>query len=233
MDQCCFRASQVRVGNADRSAGWQHGDLQRPRGLEGGARPSRGAWPQGLRRHLSAGHQGACRSRQDEQPGTGSGDDRPPGASRDRGNDGAEPRWHVPCRNTRRCQESQGPCSGCVSLRHQEHDDASVVIAALKEQFPDIQGPKKDDICYATQNRQDAVKALAEQCDLVIVVGNPNSSNSRRLKEVAIARGIAGHLIDGPDEIDPEWLAGRRLTSPSTPPLRKFLSEGRSTASAS
>ena len=138
-----------------------------------------------------------------------------------------------PCRNTRRCQKSQGPCSRCVSLRHQEHDDASVVIAALKEQFPDIQGPKKDDICYATQNRQDAVKALAEQCDLVIVVGSPNSSNSRRLKEVAIARGIAGHLIDGPDEIDPEWLAGRRLTSPSTPPLRKFLSEGRSTASAS
>ena len=115
-----------------------------------------------------------------------------------------------PCRNTRRCQKSQGPCSRCVSLRHQEHDDASVVIAALKEQFPDIQGPKKDDICYATQNRQDAVKALAEQCDLVIVVGSPNSSNSRRLKEVAIARGIAGHLIDGPDEIDPAWLAGRQ-----------------------
>ena len=89
-------------------------------------------------------------------------------------------------------------------------DDASVVIAALKEQFPDIQGPKKDDICYATQNRQDAVKALAEQCDLVIVVGSPNSSNSRRLKEVAIARGVDGHLIDGPEEIDPEWLAGRQ-----------------------
>ena len=89
-------------------------------------------------------------------------------------------------------------------------DDASVVIAALKEQFPDIQGPKKDDICYATQNRQDAVKALAEQCDLVIVVGSSNSSHSRHLKEVAIARGIAGHLIDGPDEIDPAWLAGRQ-----------------------
>ncbi|MGB2903472.1 MAG: 4-hydroxy-3-methylbut-2-enyl diphosphate reductase, partial [Candidatus Dechloromonas phosphoritropha] len=66
-------------------------------------------------------------------------------------------------------------------------DDAPVVIGALWEQFPEIQGPKKDDICYATQNRQDAVKALAEQCDLVIVVGSPNSSNSRRLKEVAIA----------------------------------------------
>ncbi len=66
--------------------------------------------------------------------------------------------------------------------------------------IPDIQGPKKDDICYATQNCQDAVKALAGQCDLVIVVGSSNSSHSRRLKEVAIARGIAGHLIDGPDE---------------------------------
>jgi len=76
--------------------------------------------------------------------------------------------------------------------------------------FPDIQGPKKDDICYATQNRQDAVKALAEQCDLVIVVGSPNSSNSRRLKEVAVARGIDGYLIDGPDEIDAAWLDGKQ-----------------------
>jgi len=89
-------------------------------------------------------------------------------------------------------------------------DDASLVIAALKEHFPEVQGPKKDDICYATQNRQDAVKSLAGQCDLVIVVGSPNSSNSRRLSEVAIARGVDGYLIDGPEEIDPAWLAGRR-----------------------
>ena len=67
-------------------------------------------------------------------------------------------------------------------------DDASRVIDALKSQFPEVQGPKKDDICYATQNRQDAVKALVDQCDLVLVVGSPNSSNSRRLKEVAVAR---------------------------------------------
>jgi len=80
-------------------------------------------------------------------------------------------------------------------------DDASLVISALKEHFPEVQGPKKDDICYATQNRQDAVKALAEQCDLVIVVGSPNSSNSRRLKEVAVARGVDAYLIDGADEI--------------------------------
>lgn len=88
-------------------------------------------------------------------------------------------------------------------------DDAMVVIDALKDKFPSIEGPKKDDICYATQNRQDAVKALAEQCDLVIVVGSPNSSNSRRLKEVAVSRGIDGYLVDGPDEIEPAWLAGK------------------------
>lgn len=89
-------------------------------------------------------------------------------------------------------------------------DDASVVIDALRTRFPTIQGPKKDDICYATQNRQDAVKALAEQCDLVIVVGSPNSSNSRRLKEVAAGRGIAAYLVDGADEINPGWLIGKQ-----------------------
>jgi len=89
-------------------------------------------------------------------------------------------------------------------------DDASVAISALREKFPEIQGPKKDDICYATQNRQDAVKTLAELCDLVIVVGSPNSSNSRRLKEVAQSRGVCACLIDGPDEIDESWLEGKR-----------------------
>lgn len=88
-------------------------------------------------------------------------------------------------------------------------DDASRVIDALRAQFPEVQGPKKDDICYATQNRQDAVKAMAEQCDLVLVVGSTNSSNSRRLKEVALARGIAAYLLDGPEEIEPAWLAGK------------------------
>jgi len=88
-------------------------------------------------------------------------------------------------------------------------DDATVVIDALRRRFPEVQGPKKDDICYATQNRQDAVKALTEHCDLVIVVGSPNSSNSRRLREVAVARGIDACLIDGPEEIDPAWLAGK------------------------
>ncbi|HLO65339.1 MAG TPA: 4-hydroxy-3-methylbut-2-enyl diphosphate reductase [Azonexus sp.] len=88
-------------------------------------------------------------------------------------------------------------------------DDATQVIDALRTRFPDIQGPKKDDICYATQNRQDAVKALAEQCDLVIVVGSPNSSNSRRLKEVALTRGVEAYLVDGHHEIDGNWLQGK------------------------
>lgn len=89
-------------------------------------------------------------------------------------------------------------------------DDARRVIDALRQRFPAIQGPKKDDICYATQNRQDAVKALAEQCDLVVVVGSPNSSNSRRLKEVAAGRGIDAYLIDSAVEIDANWLLGKQ-----------------------
>ncbi len=88
-------------------------------------------------------------------------------------------------------------------------DDAGRVIAALRARFPNIQGPKKDDICYATQNRQDAVKALADACDLVIVVGSQNSSNSRRLREVAAGRNIAAYLVDAADEIDAGWLAGK------------------------
>ena len=88
-------------------------------------------------------------------------------------------------------------------------DDAQIVINALKVRFPLIQGPKKEDICYATQNRQDAVKALAERCDLVIVVGSPNSSNSRRLKEVAGGRGVESYLVDGPEEIEENWLSGK------------------------
>ncbi len=89
-------------------------------------------------------------------------------------------------------------------------DDAAAIVAALRARFPAIVGPKKDDICYATQNRQDAVRRLAETCDVVLIVGSPASSNSNRLREVAAGRGIPAWLIDGPDEIRPEWLAGRR-----------------------
>jgi 4-hydroxy-3-methylbut-2-enyl diphosphate reductase len=87
-------------------------------------------------------------------------------------------------------------------------DDAREIIAALKERFPAITGARKEDICYATQNRQDAVKSLAERCDLVLVVGSPNSSNSNRLREVARRRGVPAHLIDSAEEIRDEWLDG-------------------------
>ena len=88
-------------------------------------------------------------------------------------------------------------------------DDAAKIIAALKQRFPVIQGPKKDDICYATQNRQDAVKALAQQSDVVIVVGSPNSSNSNRLREVAELLGVPAYMIDTAADLKPEWVAGK------------------------
>ncbi|MDD4911200.1 MAG: 4-hydroxy-3-methylbut-2-enyl diphosphate reductase [Sideroxydans sp.] len=89
-------------------------------------------------------------------------------------------------------------------------DDASNIIAALKTRFPFITGPKKDDICYATQNRQDAVKVLSQQCDLVIVVGSPNSSNSNRLREVAQNLNVSAYLVDNASEVKGEWLQGKR-----------------------
>ena len=87
-------------------------------------------------------------------------------------------------------------------------DDTRVIVDALQTRFPAIQGPKRADICYATQNRQDAVKQLTERCDLVLVVGSPNSSNSNRLREIAAARGVAAHLLDDPGDLDPGWLEG-------------------------
>ena len=89
-------------------------------------------------------------------------------------------------------------------------DDASRIIAALRARFPQIVGPKQDDICYATQNRQDAVKALAQQCEVVIVVGSPNSSNSNRLREVAAKHGVTAYMVDNASDLNPLWLAGRR-----------------------
>jgi 4-hydroxy-3-methylbut-2-enyl diphosphate reductase len=88
-------------------------------------------------------------------------------------------------------------------------DDAENIVAALRARFPEIAGPKKDDICYATQNRQDAVKRLADLCDLVLVVGSPTSSNSTRLREVARSRGVDAYLIDDATKIRGQWLSGK------------------------
>jgi 4-hydroxy-3-methylbut-2-en-1-yl diphosphate reductase len=107
----------------------------------------------------------------------------------------------------------------CLKVRDPQHlgyvtqttlsmDDARVIIGALKRRFPKIAGARKEDICYATQNRQDAVKALSEQSDLVLVVGSANSSNSNRLREVAERRGTPAFLIDSADDIRDEWLEG-------------------------
>ncbi|MES2013718.1 MAG: 4-hydroxy-3-methylbut-2-enyl diphosphate reductase [Pseudomonadota bacterium] len=89
-------------------------------------------------------------------------------------------------------------------------DDASLVINALKARFPEINAPKSDDICYATQNRQDAVKIMARDCDLVIVVGSPNSSNSNRLREVAEHQGVEAYMVDNASFLKPEWLVGKK-----------------------
>jgi 4-hydroxy-3-methylbut-2-enyl diphosphate reductase len=88
-------------------------------------------------------------------------------------------------------------------------DDAARIVAALKARFPAIRGPKKDDICYATQNRQDAVKFMAPKCDVVVVVGSPNSSNSTRLREVAETMGTVAYMVDRADELDPAWIVGK------------------------
>ncbi|HQS82300.1 MAG TPA: 4-hydroxy-3-methylbut-2-enyl diphosphate reductase [Thiobacillus sp.] len=89
-------------------------------------------------------------------------------------------------------------------------DDAARVVDALRARFPTIAGPKKDDICYATQNRQDAVKVLAPQCDVVIVVGSPTSSNSNRLREVAENLDVPAYMVDNAGEIDPQWITGKQ-----------------------
>ena len=90
-------------------------------------------------------------------------------------------------------------------------DDARQIIGELRRRFPGIAGPKKDDICYATQNRQDAVKDLAEQCDVVIVVGSTNSSNSNRLREVAANLGVPAHMLDDANALQPEWVEGKNM----------------------
>jgi 4-hydroxy-3-methylbut-2-en-1-yl diphosphate reductase len=90
-------------------------------------------------------------------------------------------------------------------------DDTEKVVNALKQRFPELKSPRKEDICYATQNRQDAVKRLVQRCDLILVVGSPSSSNSNRLREIAEKSGIPGYLIDGPEDLKREWFEGKQV----------------------
>ena len=94
---------------------------------------------------------------------------------------------------------------GFVTQTTLSMDDTSVIIDSLRKRFPKIKGPKKDDICYATQNRQDALKALADNSDIILVVGSPNSSNSNRLREIAEKKEVPAYLIDGPEDIEDSW----------------------------
>src|SRR5580693_9871576 len=89
-------------------------------------------------------------------------------------------------------------------------DDTALMVAALRERFPSLQAPRREDICYATQNRQDAVKKLLGECDLLIVVGSRSSSNSNRLRELAQRTGVTGYLVDGPDELERAWIDGKQ-----------------------
>lgn len=102
-------------------------------------------------------------------------------------------------------------CLAFVTQTTLSVDDAAAIVAALKQRFPNIEGPRKDDICYATQNRQDAVKDLAQECDVVLVVGSPNSSNSNRLRELAERLGAQAYLIDDATQIQPAWLQGKQV----------------------
>jgi 4-hydroxy-3-methylbut-2-enyl diphosphate reductase len=90
-------------------------------------------------------------------------------------------------------------------------DDTQRVVDALRQKFPRLASPRREDICYATQNRQDAVKRLVERCDLILVVGSPSSSNSNRLREIAEKAGIPGYLVDGPEDLRREWFEGRKV----------------------
>ena len=190
-------------------------DLQRARRLAGGARRGPGAGPARDRRHLPAGDQGARRSRAHGARGHGHRAGRPQGTRGSGRHDGARAGAHAPGAIGRatwprsRCAIPQR--LGCVTQTTLSVDDTREILEALKRRFPAIRLPRKDDICYATQNRQNAVKELTERAEVVIVVGAPESSNSSRLVELADKRGARAHLVQTAAEIDPAWLGGRAL----------------------
>ena len=205
----------VFVEGARRSARRQHGRVLRPRRVEGRSRRSRCARAQGVRRDVPARDEGARRSREDARAGTRDRDDRPCRPPGGRGHDGpvraAASTWSIRWR-----MSSGSHVANPDAARLRDADDAvgrrrGGDRRRAEAPLPGIVGPKKDDICYATQNRQDAVKAMAPMVDVVIVVGSPNSSNSNRLREVAANRGVPAYMIDRADELRPEWVAGKAL----------------------
>jgi 4-hydroxy-3-methylbut-2-enyl diphosphate reductase len=109
-----------------------------------------------------------------------------------------------------RVQVAQSDKLAVVTQTTLSVDDAAEILAAVKRRFPNVREPKQQDICYATQNRQDAVKILAPAVDIVVVVGSPTSSNSNRLRELAQRLGTEGHMVDSPDDLKPEWFEGKR-----------------------
>ena len=137
-----------------------------------------------------------------------------------RGHDGRGARPHRARRDRggrRRASRSTTPRSvAYISQTTLSVDETRAIIARLRERFPSITGPRTDDICYATTNRQAAVKQMAEQCDLVLVIGSQNSSNSQRLVEVAREHGAESHLIDNAGQVDEEWLEGKRVVGISS-----------------
>lgn len=112
--------------------------------------------------------------------------------------------------DVQRVQVGQADKLAVVTQTTLSVDDAAEILAAVKRRFPNVREPKQQDICYATQNRQDAVKVLAPAVDVVVVVGSPTSSNSNRLRELAQRLGTAGHMVDSPDDLKPEWFEGKR-----------------------
>ncbi len=213
-----LRGPRRRVRRRTRCrAGWRDRDLQRAWRVERGRAGSRAPRARRVRCHLPAGHQGAHggrplrarRPRRDpDRPR------RPPGGG---GHDGAlRPgsggRIHLvetvaDAGATRRARRRE---LAVVTQTTLSVDDTARIVAALRERFPALASPRKEDICYATQNRQDAVKQLVAQCDVLVVVGSQSSSNSNRLREIATTRGIPGYLVDGAEDLKREWFEGKK-----------------------
>ncbi len=197
-----------------RSARRRHRPLQRPRRRPGHPQAIRGAKAPGHRRHLPARHQGPPRSGQVCERGLSHSPRRPRRARRSCRNHRRRPRtislWWKPSKTWRHLPFPKDAKLAYLTQTTLSVDEANVILNALKARYPQIVGPNKDDICYATQNRQEAVRELVPDADVVLVLGSQNSSNSKRLEEIARDRGRRAHLIDRADgKLNPAWFNGR------------------------